>query len=73
MTVCVLFRTRYGGSAGYGHIKRCLSMANALRERGVESVFLLDSLNKDVLLEVKKYKYHYFNDRREDEEGLINQ
>ena len=45
MSAGVLFCTHYGGEVGYGHIRRCLSLASALQEVGIESVFLLESLN----------------------------
>ncbi len=78
----VLFRTLYGGNTGFGHIRRCLSLASALHEKGIESVFLLDSLSEDILLDVKKFKYHslnefnsgqYLNSEKVNEEDVISQ
>ncbi len=39
----VLFRPDAGISAGMGHLQRCISLATALREQGIESLFLLDN------------------------------
>jgi len=58
----VLFYTHYGADVGYGHVRRCLSIASALQERGIESVFLLDALCEAVPPEVKKFEYHYFSE-----------
>ena len=38
----VAFRTGGGRGIGFGHIRRCLSLGLALRDLGVQSLFLLD-------------------------------
>lgn len=38
----VAFRTEGGAGVGLGHVRRCLSLAAALREHGAESCFLLN-------------------------------
>ncbi len=38
----ILFRTTGGRQTGLGHIRRCISLAEALRDLGIESSFLLD-------------------------------
>lgn len=40
--VCVVFRTGGGECLGFGHVRRCLSLADALCRGGVRSFFLLD-------------------------------
>jgi UDP-2,4-diacetamido-2,4,6-trideoxy-beta-L-altropyranose hydrolase len=39
----VVVRTVCGGQTGYGHLTRCLSLAEALHSEGAKTVFLLDS------------------------------
>jgi len=39
MKVC--FRTTSGNAIGFGHLRRCLTLADALRERGIASMFAL--------------------------------
>jgi len=41
-TLRVIFRTGGGRGIGLGHVRRCLSLAEALRSLGVECIFLLD-------------------------------
>ena len=38
----VVFRTGGGKQAGFGHVRRCLSLANALRSFNMNSSFVLD-------------------------------
>lgn len=38
----VVVRTVCSGQTGYGHLTRCLSLAEALHSKGAETVFLLD-------------------------------
>jgi UDP-2,4-diacetamido-2,4,6-trideoxy-beta-L-altropyranose hydrolase len=38
----VVIRTVCSGQTGYGHLTRCLSLAEALHSKGAETVFLLD-------------------------------
>ena len=62
MSAGVLFYTHYGADVGYGHVRRCLSIASALRERGVESVFLLESLCGSVLPELKNFECYFLSE-----------
>ncbi|MBN2219281.1 MAG: hypothetical protein JW697_03285, partial [Kosmotogaceae bacterium] len=39
----VLFKTAANSSIGYGHLYRCLSLATALKQCGVSSVFLANT------------------------------
>jgi UDP-2,4-diacetamido-2,4,6-trideoxy-beta-L-altropyranose hydrolase len=38
----IIFRTTAGRQTGYGHLRRCLSLAEAFRQLKTDSVFLLD-------------------------------
>jgi UDP-2,4-diacetamido-2,4,6-trideoxy-beta-L-altropyranose hydrolase len=38
----VVFRTTGGPLVGFGHVRRCLSLAHELRARGADPLFLLD-------------------------------
>lgn len=40
--VQIIFRTTAGKQIGFGHLRRCLSLAEALRRLGAHSLFLLD-------------------------------
>jgi len=62
MSAGVLFYTHCGEDVGYGHVRRCLSIASALQERGVDSVFLLETLCDSLPPELKKFKYHYLSE-----------
>jgi len=62
MSAGVLFYTHCGEDVGYGHVRRCLSIASALQERGVDSVFLLEALCDSLPPELKKFKYHYLSE-----------
>ena len=38
----VAFRTSAGSEIGLGHLRRCMTLADVLRQRGADSVFLID-------------------------------
>lgn len=38
----IAFRTTAGEHVGFGHLRRCLSLAEALRQQGVQSMFWVD-------------------------------
>jgi len=44
----VVFRTGGGKQVGFGHIRRCLSLAHALRSFKVDSMFILDGDTKAI-------------------------
>lgn len=42
----IFFRLDFGGLIGRGHLSRCLTVAEALKDLGVESIFIIRSRNK---------------------------
>jgi UDP-2,4-diacetamido-2,4,6-trideoxy-beta-L-altropyranose hydrolase len=46
----VLFRTTGGRLTGFGHARRCLSLAQALRQVGMRSEFVLDDASLEMLV-----------------------
>ena len=38
----IAIRTHAGAQVGYGHLRRCMTLADALRERGAEVAFVED-------------------------------
>ena len=40
--VQVAFRTSGGSDIGFGHVRRCMSLAMSLQEKGADCLFLLD-------------------------------
>ncbi len=61
MSACVLFRTHYSKNIGYGHVKRCLSLASVLEKKGVDVVFLLDITEDEILPELKEYPCYFYS------------
>jgi len=42
MPSCVLFRTHFSDAIGYGHLYRCLSLAEELKKQSIDVIFLFD-------------------------------
>jgi UDP-2,4-diacetamido-2,4,6-trideoxy-beta-L-altropyranose hydrolase len=62
----IIFRTGGGRQAGYGHIRRCLSLAEAIRRLGAECLFLLDG-DSVILEKVMAEDFQVIRIRAEDD------
>lgn len=54
-----------------GHLMRCLAIADAARERGIETTFILADENSVSLLEEKKYRYIILHTKWDDMDGEL--
>ena len=69
----IIIRTLGGGSTGYGHFFRCLSLAKAIRKirKDIKIVFLLNDLLID-LIKVEGFNYLVSNSLNYDEKIISN-
>ena len=71
-TSLIIFRSDSSSTLGSGHIQRCLTLANYLRARGTESIFISKKLEGHFgyLVEKEKYPIHFISsDLNEIEDG----
>lgn len=54
-----------------GHLMRCLAIADAARDRGIETTFILADENAVSLLEEKKYRYIVLNTKWDELDGEL--
>ena len=68
----ILFRADGNPVLGAGHIMRCLSVADALKEAGIKAEFVLAEPFMQSLIQSRGYKAHVLNTSYENLENEID-
>ena len=67
----IYIRADMNGVIATGHVMRCLAVADAARDMGEETTFLLADGEATALLEKRGYRYHILNTSWKDMEGEL--